>query len=123
MGVPLVEFDVLRRKTESRMQMGGGFPEAFVSVLVAQNVSSPEAEKPLVLASIRAKMTGCVDRMRRLRGSRGGAARQDVLLAADADLAAGEESDHAAWLVRRNKKRKRNLSGGRTAIQEKAKNR
>ena len=33
----LLEFDMLRQKAESRMQMGAGFPDEFVSALDMQN--------------------------------------------------------------------------------------
>ena len=48
----LVEFDMLRLKAESRMLMGAGFPEEFVSVLCMQNAGLAENEKTAVLASL-----------------------------------------------------------------------
>ena len=45
--------------------------------------------------------------MRRLFGSRGNAARQDVSLASDVDTASAEESDYAAWAAYRKAKKGR----------------
>ena len=42
--VYLVEFDSLRRKAESKMQMGGGLPKPLVSILCMQDVAPPRRE-------------------------------------------------------------------------------
>ena len=105
--VSLVEFDVLRNKAESIMQMGGGFPEAVVSPLSVQNASSSESEKSLVLASSQGdvNLSTAAKQMRRLFGLCGGAAWQDVLAAADADSLSGGESDHATRVAYRKAKK------------------
>ena len=113
----LVEFDVLRCEEAERRVMEGGFPEGFVSILFAHNASLPENGKSSVLASIRSTLAfaAAARQMRRLFGSCGSAARQDVLIAAGADLFSGEESEHAAWLARRKaKKGKGEAKGGDT---------
>ena len=45
--------------------------------------------------------------MRRLFGQRGNAARQDVLLVADADTASGKESEYAAGAAQRTAKKEK----------------
>ena len=52
MDVFLAELDLLRRKAESRMQIGGGVPEAFASILCMQNAALPRQGQSLVLASV-----------------------------------------------------------------------
>lgn len=44
--------------------------------------------------------------MRRLPGPRGGAARRDVSVAADIDVASGRETDSEAWAAHRKAERK-----------------
>ena len=44
MGTYLIEFDMLRRKAEARMIMGGGFPDEFASVLCMQNAALAKNE-------------------------------------------------------------------------------
>ena len=47
----IVEFDLLRRAAESKMRMGAGLPEQFVSISCANNAGLIRQEKSLVLAS------------------------------------------------------------------------
>ena len=66
-----VEFDALRRKAESKIQMGGGIPEGSVSILQMKNAALSRQEKSLVLASVQGGL-GSLDvakQMRRLIGS------------------------------------------------------
>ena len=43
----VLEFDPLRRKAESKIEMGAGFPEHFISILRVNNAGLPRQEKPL----------------------------------------------------------------------------
>ena len=75
-------------------------------------------EKSLVLASIRGNIVFAAvgKQMRRLFGSRGGAARRDAVVSVESDSSAEEESGRAEWLARRkakNKKEFREEGGGR----------
>ena len=100
-----------------RCRRVGGAPEAFAPALRMQNGSLPKSEKSLVLSSIQAYMAFPVvaKQMSRLFWPRGGAARQDVLVAADVDASSKEECDYAAWVARRKAKKggenKRNGGG------------
>ena len=83
----LAEFGVLREKDEARMAMWSGFPDEFVSIFCMQNAPLPKSGESLAMARIRSTLASPVVaiQMRRLFGQRGNAARQDVLLAAEAD--------------------------------------
>ena len=52
MGENPARFDSLRRKAESKMQMGGGSPETSASVMRMQNASLRQPEESLGLASV-----------------------------------------------------------------------
>ena len=52
----IAEFDLLRRKAESKMEMGAGFPEPFVSILRAYNAALPRHE--FVASSARGRGRG-----------------------------------------------------------------
>ena len=82
----IVEFDLLRHKAESKMEMGAGFPEALVPILCIRNAARSHEEQSSVLASTRRspKFTDVAATMRRLFGSCGGAARHDILITEDA---------------------------------------
>ena len=71
-GIPVVESDLLRRKAEFRMLMGGASAKAFVSVLRMQNAAFPRPGELLVLAARRSPSgrPGC-SRYRRVLGERG----------------------------------------------------
>ena len=64
-----------------------------------QNTSFTESEKSLVLAGIQGKIkfSASAEQMQRLFGARGGAARQNVLVAAETDSSLKEGGDRAAW--------------------------
>ena len=57
--------------------------------------------------------------MRRLSGQRGGAARQDVLVASEFAASSEESGDFAAWVKRRKAKRRGEIRGGRLATRKK----
>ena len=78
--------------------MGGASTEAFASVVRIQNASPSRPEKSLILASVQGDTTFPVvaKQMRRIFGPCGGAARQDVLVAADMDAASEEGTDFEA---------------------------
>ena len=71
----------------------------------------------LVLASIQgsANFPTAAEQMRRRVGARGGADRQDVLVAAHADVSSGELSGHAARFPYRGPKKQEGIreDGGR----------
>ena len=76
----ILEFDPLRRKAESEMETGAGFPEQFVATLRMNNAGLPRKEESLVMA-IRHKSLKSKDvaaNARRSFGSRGGGGRQDA---------------------------------------------
>ena len=62
----LAKFDLPRRSAESRVQMGGSLPVAFVSVLGPENASLPRAYKSPVLASAQASL-GIAGAIRRVQ--------------------------------------------------------
>ena len=101
----IVEFDLLRQK-ESRMQMGGAFPGALAHVLRMRNAALPRAEKSSILAGAQGNVgfPAVAEQLRRLFGPRGGAAHQDVFVAADIDLSSEEETDFDAWAAYRKAK-------------------
>ena len=79
--------------------MGGGSPEGFVSILRMHKTALSKYGKSLVLARIRGTLAfaAVAKQMRRLFGSCGSVARQDVVVAADAGLSSRDEIDHAPW--------------------------
>ena len=74
-----------------------------------QNASLPKNEESLAAASLQGKsaFAAAARQMRRLFGSCGNAAHQDVLIAADMGVLSDQETDHAAWLARRKAKKGR----------------
>ena len=77
------------------MEMGAGFPGAFVSTQRMQDAALSRQEKSLVLASTQSSptITDVAAATRRLFGSCKAAARQDILIEenADAPLGSGRE--------------------------------
>ena len=49
----LLEFDVLRRKADARVVMGGAFPDSCVSILSMQDAAPSRYGKLLLLASVK----------------------------------------------------------------------
>ena len=80
------------------MATGSGFPDEFVSILCANNAPLSKNGESLALASIQNTLAFPVvaNRMRRLFGLRGNAARGDILLAEDSGAVSAEEA-YAAW--------------------------
>ena len=80
LGEYLTQFEIARRKAEARLPNGGGFPEAFLSVLRIHKAGLAMNQKFMVLTST------CVDtdldvemrHMRRILGPRGMTAKQDA---------------------------------------------
>ena len=108
----LVHFDSLRGKAgypesgyatkrvhNMKIGRGGAFPELLASVLRMKNASLPRPEKSLALASVRGNVgLSAVGRlMRRLSVPCEGAARQDVLAAANVDAASEGDENFEAW--------------------------
>ena len=86
MDAPQPEFEDLQHNAGARMAMGAGFPEEFVSSLLVQNTASSENDMSPVWARVQGAMAfaEAAKQMRRLFGKCGSAAREDVLVAADA---------------------------------------
>ena len=118
----IMEFEMLREKAESRMVMGPGFPDAFVSVLCMQNAALTQNEKTLVLASLGNALAfpQVSAQMRRLSGPRGYASRQDVLVARDTDTVS-EKEDSEAWVAYREAKRATRGGGNQGNREKRAK--
>ena len=57
----LARFDLLRRKAEPRMQIGGSSPETSVSILSTRNASPPGGEKLPILASAQRNLGNAAD--------------------------------------------------------------
>ena len=91
---------------------GSGFAKEFVSILRMQNAALPKNEISLVVARIRGALAFAAAgrQMRRLFESCGGAARQDFLIAVDADVSSEDENGDAAWLAYRNAKKTRDFA-------------
>ena len=108
----LLEFDVLRRRAESRAATGGGFPGEFVPAQRMKNASLSKNEISLVSASILCEMVfaAAARQMHQLFGSFGSVARQDVSVAVDVDVSSVGESEHAAWLAYRQAKNKKDFA-------------
>ena len=79
----LVKFGLLGRNAESRMQLGGAFPRASVSVLSPKDASLSLADTQPVLASAQEKsgIAEAARQMRGLFGPMGKRGRHDVLSA------------------------------------------
>ena len=105
-GCFLVEFDALRHKAESETRLGGGVPEALVSVQRMRSASSSLGFSTIQKNPVSAKQ------MRRPFGACGGAARQYVLVAADVDAYLEVESDYASRAAYRRAKKKGKEDGG-----------
>ena len=90
----LLESEVLRHEAEARMAIGGGPRGEFVAILWVQVASLFKNGKSLVLGSVQGAFAfaAAANRMRRLFGTSGSAARRDVLVAADADLSSEDVS-------------------------------
>ena len=95
------EYDLLRRKAESKIEMGAGFQEHFVSILCMQKAWLSRQEKSLALASNQnsLKFADAAASMRRLFGSCGGAGRQGILVTEDADGPSGGGRDQEACVT------------------------
>ena len=79
--------------------MGGGSPEGFVPILRMHKAALSKNGKSFLLARIQGALAFATvaKQMRRLFGSCGSVARQDVVVAADAGLSSGDEVDPAPW--------------------------
>ena len=90
------------------MPVGGASPEAFVSALCIQNAALLRSGKSLALSSVMGNLgfPSVGKQMRRIFGYSGGAARQDVLAAADVDVSSDAETDFEAWAAYRTTKKK-----------------
>ena len=82
----IAEYDLPRKKAESIMEMGAGFPGQFVSILRMDNAALSRREKSLVMASCHdsLRFEGASASTRELFGSRGGGRRQGALLVEEA---------------------------------------
>ena len=116
----LLEFDMLRQKAESRVQMGAGFPDEFVSAPCVQNAGLSKMGRMLVLASLGNTLAApqVSSRMQRFFGSCAYASRLDVLIAQDVDTVS-EEEDFENWAAYRKAKRAKK-DGGVQGNREKA---
>ena len=94
------------------MAIGSGRPDEFAPMLCVQNAPLSKNGESLALASIQNTVASplVANRMRRLFGLFGNAARQDVLLAAYLD-AVSEEGDFAPWAAYRKAKKKERGEG------------
>ena len=103
----IAEFFLTRKKAESKMDAGAGFPEQFAPILRMRNAELSRYGKPLFLASCREglKFEDASANMRRLFGSRGGGSRQDALSTAEAvEPRASDEDLDASAAYRKAKK-------------------
>ena len=94
----IVEFDLPRRRAESKMAAGTWFPDEFASILRMLNAVLPRKGKSLVMASGHAslKFAEVAASMRRLFGLLGGGSLQDELIAEDADGPSVRDKDQVA---------------------------
>ena len=116
MVVSLAEFDALLRKAESEMQLSESASEAFTSVLRIKNaaLSRPEESSVSAIAQGNPGCSAVATQMRRLLGPRGGADRQNVLVAADIGLPSEEKADlEARAAYRKARKEKWEKQEGR----------
>ena len=99
----IAEFDLLRRKQESKVGRGKRFPERFAPIFRTPNAGLPRQEKSLVMASSQRSLSfmDVAAKMRRLFGSRGGRGRQDVLVAEEADGPLVSEKDQEACVTKK----------------------
>ena len=102
----IMEFEMLRGKAESRLLLGSGFLNAFVSVLRMQNAALSKNEKTMALASLGDTLgfPQASAQIRRLSGLCEYASRQDVMVEQDMDTAT-EEEDFEVWIAYRKAKR------------------
>ena len=111
------------------MAMGSGVLDELVAIFCKRNASPPANGKFLSAAAFQSALASPVvaEQKRRLFGSRENTAQQDVLLTADVDTVAEEESDYEAGTAHRKDKkgkqkkqqrtgngRKQNKDAGRT---------
>ena len=82
----IVELHLLRWRAESKMEMGAGFPDQFISIACMDNALLSRCEQSLDTASCRnsLRFEGASATMRGLFGSRGGGSRKDALITEDA---------------------------------------
>ena len=106
MGEYPVRSDLLRRKAELRMQMGGPFPETFGSFSRVQNASLSRSDKSMESASAQGNLEipAAARQTRRLFGPIGGPVRRDVLAAMEID-ANSSNVDIAAMVAYRGAKK------------------
>ena len=90
------------------MQMGWAFPDAFAPALRMRNASPSWREKSLALASVQGNVGISVvaRQVCRLSGPRGGAVRQGVSAATDAD-ASSDDEDMVSWAAHRKAKKQK----------------
>ena len=83
----IAEFDLLRRKAESKMETGAGYPKQVASLLRMHNAGLPRQEKSPAMASSRRNLrfAEAAANMRRLFGSRGGGGRQEAWIPEEAN--------------------------------------
>ena len=98
--VLLAEFDFLWCNEVSKMRMGGASPGAFAPVSRMQKAELPRSEKSAVMASAQGSFgfVAMAKAMRRLSCPCGGAARRDVLVAADFEEKPGFKAHRKAPL-------------------------
>ena len=91
-------FELLRSKAESVTRTGGASPDQVASALFTHTARPSCPEKSLALACSKGNLGthAVASNMRRLFGSRGGAAPRDVLAATDVDADSNDEDDFAA---------------------------
>ena len=105
----IAKFDLLSRKAESKMEMGAGSPEQFVSILRMGDAALSRHEKTLVMASCRKSLRfkDASANMRRLLGSRGSESRQDALLSEEAAEPHASDEDMDILAAHRKAKKTR----------------
>ena len=103
----IAEYDLLRRKAESEVEMGSGTPGQFAPTLCIQSAGPSRQEKSLALASSQGglKFVDLEANRRRLFGSCGGAVRQDLPVTGAVDGSLGGYRDQEACVT--NKKAQR----------------
>ena len=89
-----------------------------------QNASLPKDEKSLASASIKgnSNFAAAATQMRQPSGSWGGANRQDVFVAADANVSSEDENEPAARLVYRRVRKNENFAAKKESEEGKCKN-
>ena len=93
MGRYPLEFDVLRRKAEARVGVGGAPPDRFASILRMQNAGLSRNGKSLLPASVQrlSDLPLATKQMRRALNPCSRPARKDALSATDWDMDSGGE--------------------------------